>query len=420
MRWPGRELPILAEADVVVCGGGPAGLGAALAAARRGAAVVLVERYGFLGGNFTTAAVGTVCGAYMADGAGGYEPLTAPIATEILGELTRAGAGLGPVPFKETAAFLYVPWQAKRLFDHLIVSEPNIRLLLHTTVADVETDGDRIVGVVIATKRGPQLVRAAIFIDATGDADLAWYAGAPTTISPPGLRQFASMQFVLQHADGPTALAHLGDLSDAIDRFGSALSRDGGALLPTFRDGEFVGAMTRVRNPDGTPIDPTDIDQLTHGEIEGRRLATEAAEFVRTHVEGFADSFLADTAPQLGVREGRRIVGDYVFSGDEVRGGARQPDAIGRCAWPLEFHTEGRSTRYEFLPPGVSYDIAYRSLLPRGITNLLIAGRCISADPDALASARVMAPCLAMGEGAGIAAARAIHERIPIAAAGPS
>jgi glycine/D-amino acid oxidase-like deaminating enzyme len=400
-----RAVPVIADVDVCVAGGGPAGLGAALAASRLGASVCLLERHGFLGGNFTAASVGTICGLYVQDGSSfGY--VTRGLAEEVAEALKARGAGMGPVPFKGTAVLLYVPWAAKRLFDHLVTEAPRLRLLLHALVSDVVRDGDRLEAVIVATKRGPQAVRARAFVDATGDADLVVFAGGDWAMSPPGQRQHASMQFLLQHADDPVVLSQgLGALAEAIATHGAHLSRDGGALLPTFRPGEFIGAMTRIANPDGTPIDVTDLDQATHGELEGRARAEEAAAFVIANVPGFADAFLADTAPVLGVRESRRVTGEYMLSGDDVDGQARFPDGIAAGAWPREYHVEGRSTEYVNLPDGAWYQVPLRALRPRGLANVWAAGRCVSADADALASLRVMAPSLALGQAAGTAAA---------------
>ncbi len=402
MKVPARDAPVLADVDVCVVGGGPAGLAAALAAARLGASVCLLERHGFLGGNFTATSVGTMCGLYVADEAGfGY--VTRGVAEEVAESLKTRGAALGPLPFKGTAVLLYVPWAAKRLFDHLVTEEERVTLFLHALVSDVVTDARRVEAVIVATKAGPRAVRARAFVDASGDADVVAFAGGDTLLAPPAQRQNASMQFLLQHA-ADHAIANITRLGALIEEHGGELSRDGGALLPTGRPGEFIGAMTRVRGADGNAIDATDLADLTFGELEGRRLAEEAAAFVRAHVPGFEDSFLADTAPNLGIREGRRVAGRYVLTGDDVQGLARFDDAIAAAAWPQEYHVEGRATRYVELPPGGYYQVPLASLRPAALDNVWVAGRCISADHDALASVRVMAPSLALGQAAATAA----------------
>jgi hypothetical protein len=411
---PARRAEVVVDVDVCVAGGGPAGLGAALAAARHGARVCLLERYGFLGGNFTVASVGTICGLYVSD-AGSFSYVTRGIAEEVAEALKASGAANGPVPFKGTAVLLYVPWAAKRLFDHLVDEQENITLFLHALVSDVVLEGDQLAAVVVATKRGPQAVRARAFVDATGDADLVVHAGAPWTMGEPGQRQFASMQFVMQHVDVPAAFAAGPDaLNQAIAAHGAHLSRDGGALLPTFRPGEVIGAMTRVRAQDGGPLDVTDLAEATYGELEGRRLAEEGAAFVQEHVPGFAEAFLADTAPALGVRETRRAVGRYVLTGADVAGLARFDDAVAAGAWPQEYHVTGRSTEYKPLPDGGYYQVPFRSLQPEGPRNLFVAGRCISADHDALASTRVMAPSMALGQAAGTAAALLVRDELAV------
>lgn len=409
IRIPAREAEVVLEADVVVAGGGPAGLGAALAAARSGASVALLERYGFLGGNLTAAAVGTVCGLYVRSG-GDFDFVTGGLAKAFAESLQSKGAAMGPFPFKETAVLLYVPWEAKRLADHL-VEESGIDLLLHALVSDVVLDESGAVeALVVASKQGPKAITGRVFVDATGDADVAVAAGVPWEMGGSGQRQFGSMQFFVQRADTQAALtAGLARLTEEMASNGAHLSRDGGAVIPTFRPGEMIGAMIRLARQ-GEPLDATDLRDLTYGELEGRRRAEEAIAFLREHMPGFEEAFLADTATQQGVRETRHVVGEYTLSGSDVTGLARFDDAIASSAWPQEYHTAGRSTEYTFLPDASAYQIPYRSLVPQGPPNLLVAGRCISADHDALASCRVMAPCMAMGEAAGTAAAMAVRE----------
>lgn len=420
---PPRDAEVIVSADVVVCGGGPAGLGAALSAARAGARVALLERYGFLGGNLTAAAVGTMCGLYVRSAPDDFDVVTGGVAKELADELSARGAGMGPYPFKDTAVHLYRPWAAKRLADHLVTEGPGaerITLVLHALVSDaiVDPESGAVQAVVLATKQGPKAVTGRVFIDATGDADVAVTVGVPWAMGGPGERQYGAMQFLVEHVDDAAAFAAgLGALGQAIEAHGHHLSRDGGAVIPTFQPGEFIGAMIRLSRQ-GEPLDATDVRDLTWGELEGRRRADEAMRFLAEHMPGFDQAFLADTATQQGVRETRHIRGRYTLTGDDVQAQARFEDAIALCAWPQEYHVEGRSTRYVFLPDGATYSIPFRSLVPAtGPQNLLVAGRCISADHHALASCRVMAPCLAVGEAAGHAAAMATAAASPDAVA---
>jgi hypothetical protein len=413
-----REIDVVEEVDVVVCGGGPAGLAAAISAARGGAKTLLVERYGFLGGNFTAASVGTLCGLYFRTESG-FDFAVTGFAKELSERLQKAGSAMGPVPFKETAVLLYVPWAAKRMADELVCETENLELLLHCRAADVvvESDADksRIEGVVLSTKRGLWGIRAKTYVDATGDGDIAFYAGVPTEVGPSGQRQFASMQFIIQNADGSRALPSIQRLSEIIAEHGQDLTRDSGALIPTGRPGEFVGAMTRITR-DGEPLDATDPYDQTYGELEGRKVVESTFEFVKKHVPGFENSFLQDTPAQLGVRESRRIKGKFVLEKKHLIDGTKFDDAIATGAWPLEFHVRGKSTEYEFFPPGHLYHIPFRSLIPNGVENLLVAGRCISATHEALASTRVMAPCMAIGQAAGTAAAIASRSSVEVTA----
>jgi len=403
-----RQAPVLAEADVVVVGGGSAGLAAAISSARSGARTVLVERYGFFGGNATAAWVGTICGLYRKT-SGGFDRVCRGFAGEWADGIASMGLGGGPVPFKETAVFLYVPWAYKFLADRLVTAEEHLTPLLHSSVTEVARSGSSIEAVVVGSKRGPLAITAPVFIDASGDADVVYHAGLGTDIGGPGQRQFPSMQFLMQNVDvGAAYAAGLDKLQELLQTTGRewGLSRTGGAVLPTARPGEIYGAMTRI-GVDGHSPDMTDPFEATAAEIAGRAEAEKAGRFLIENMPGFENAYFADTPTQLGVRETRRARGDYELTGDDVLGAARFDDAIAAGAWPQEFHVEGTETQYVWLDEGAYYQVPYRSLLVQGVDNLLVAGRCISATHQALASTRVIAPSMAQGEAAGLAAAMA-------------
>lgn len=430
-----REAPVLGGFDVVVAGGGSAGLAAAVSAARLGASVAIIERYGFFGGNAVSAYVGTICGLYLR-GSNGFERVSHGFASEWADRLAAAGASMGPVPFKKTAVQLYVPWAFKRLADEMIRDSDQITAFLHSFVSDVYMEDGRIRGVMVATKQGPVAVMGKVFIDCTGDADVAFHAGEQVVESEPGKRQFPSMQFVIQNADFEKArqaavaqLAASGEadfnamatavtsmLSTLMSEQGQqepwSLTRTGGAVFPTFRPGEVIGAMTRVGGPDSSSPDLTDISHLTFAEMSGRDQAERSHAFLREHLPGFEASFLADTPTQIGIRETRRVEGRYVLTHEDVVGAARFDDTIGCGAWPEEMHWFGTGTGYVWLEDGAYYQMPYRMLLSAGCDNLLVAGRCASATSEANASCRVIATSMVQGQAAGTAAAMSVQRAI--------
>ena len=417
MRLGERDAPVVLDVDVVVVGGGSAGLAAAIASSQAGARTALLERYGFFGGNATSAWVGTVCGLYRKTGES-FEVVCAGFAERWAEELKAGGAAVGPVPYKESAVLLYVPWAYKWQADRWVTAESNLTPLLHSTVTEVVRDGANIEAAIVGSKRGPLAVRGKVFIDASGDADIAFHAGLLTDSGGPGQRQFPSMQFVMENVDVQAAYAAgLDKLNELIATEGQKpewdLSRSGGAVLPTFRAGEALGAMTRI-GVDGHAPDMTDPFEATAAEIAGRAEAEKAGRFLKAHMPGFAEAFFADTPTQLGVRETRRGAGDYLLTGEDVLGAARFDDAIACGAWPQEFHVEGKGTEWRWLEAGAYYQIPYGCLVASQVDNLLLAGRCISATHEALASTRVIAPSMAQGEAAGVAAALAAQKGLGV------
>ncbi|MCA1839288.1 MAG: FAD-dependent oxidoreductase [Actinomycetota bacterium] len=420
--------------DVVVVGGGSAGIAAALSASTWGARVALVERYGFLGGNAVSAYVGTICGLYR-DSTG--DPVSGGLARDWAASLMTGGNAFGPVPFKATAVLIYVPWAFKRQADSWI-QRSEVVPYLHSMVVDAEVEGGHLKAIVIATKRGPMTITAEVFIDCSGDADLASFAGCETVMAPAGERQMPSMQFLMGNVDfekaRTTALEAIpagveitpSAMSGAVtsmltkllvEHAGEnewGLTRDSGALFPTFRPGEVLGAMTRISARRGGPPDMTDVKDATEAEFDGRQAAEKAHLFLKTFMPGFEASFLVDTPTQLGVRETRRTIGEHILTHDDVVGEGRFDDAIGCASWPEEFHWEGRHTDYVWLEEGTHYQMPYRMLISKGVDNLLVAGRCASADSKATASSRVIATSMVQGQAAGTAAAIATEKKVPV------
>ncbi len=390
--------------DVIVTGGGPAGIAAARAAAESGARVLLVERCGFLGGSPTASLVGTIGGLYSRNG-DAIDYTVGGLARECAETLKERGQAYGPIPWELTALLPHIPWGYKQLCDEWVAAAETLDLLLHTCLIEASVESGRITVLRLQTRAGEKPISAPVYIDASGDGDLAYLSGAVMEGSPV---QFPSMNFYMQNVNiGEALTAGLATLQtlikEAIDTGEYDLPRGGGAVIPTMRPGEVIVAMGRIAL-DGRPVDCTDPEQLTYAELEGRRQAVLLADFLRSKMPGFSEAYLADTPCRVGIRATRRLVGRYVLTGEDVLGAAEFPDGICRSAWPVELHAEGKGTTLEFPPPGKTYTVPLGAMLPVEVENLLVAGRCLSATLEGQASARVSGTCMAMGEAAGIAA----------------
>jgi hypothetical protein len=399
---PEERVPVAADRDLVVVGGGSAGMAAAVTAARLGLRTTLIEEMGFLGGMSTGGCVGTFCGFYLREPSGDLVRLVGGFAAEVMDRLAAGGHCYGPVPFKTTGAVPYVPWGVKRLYDVMVDAEPLLDLVLHARFVRAVASDRAVEATVVATRGGLVAYRAPFFVDASGDAVLARAAGVP--VERGETIQYPSMMFYMQHVDLERALPALFDLNDLLERHFTSdqLPRRSGNLIPTGRPGEVLVAMSRVAI-EGRPVDGADPFELTRGELVGREQAERCAAFLRQRVPGFDEAFLSDTAPRLGLRETRRIRGRYRLTEDDVLGGRRFDDGVCRSAWPIELHVADGRTEWRLLDDGIWYTVPYRCLLPDGIDNLAVVGRCISASREAFASVRVIGPC--MGEGQAAAAA---------------
>lgn len=391
--------------DVAVVGGGAAGLAAALAAARAGARTALVERYGFLGGMATAGMVSTVCGLYHTTADGGPEPLNEGFCETFARRLSAMPGCEKPVRRGRAFVLPYTPFAFACLADQLTGAASGLDVHLHATLAAATTSGRRLESARVSTWEGEVELTARAFVDATGDAVLAHRAGAATETPPASERQLPSLVFVLQQVD-PAAVAPGARV--AVLRALAAAERDGRlprgashlALAPSPQPGEVVCKLAL----DGVVAGAGGL--MTAAEREGRRRALAVAQFLAT-LPGFARSFVSHAAPQIGVRESRRVVGRYRLTREDVLSGRRFEDGVARAAWPIELWEEGRTgPSYEYLEDGACYEIPLRALHARDLDNLYVAGRCMSATHEALGSARVIGTCLATGEAAGLAAAR--------------
>lgn len=400
---PAEDVETHEELDLLVVGGGSAGVAAAITGARLGLRTGLVEDMPFLGGMSTGGAVGTYCGFYQRAASGALVPTVGGLPLELAEALLQRGHAIGPIGYHDTAVLPYVQVGVKRLLEERVRSETDLRVRLHSRLTHVVAEGGAVEGVVVQTRAGRIGLRARVYVDATGDAVLSRLAGAET-LSTESL-QYPSMMFTMQNVDVGKAVAGLVDLPRILEtHFASeGLPRKSGNLIPTGRPGEMIVALSRV-SIQGRPVDAAIEDELSYAELEGRAQAVRLSEFVKRELSGFENAFLADTAVRLGVRETRKIVGETVLREDDVLGARDFDDGIGRCNWPIERHVEGGITEWTFLGAGASYAIPFRCLVPRGFRNLLVAGRCLSADAGAFASVRVIGPCMLEGQAVAVAA----------------
>ncbi len=410
---PARTTEIYGHFDVVVLGGGPAGIAAAAAAGRAGASTLLIERYGFLGGMGTAAGVTNFCGLH-ANRFGVIGRVVHGIADDLLGRIDALGGLKAPhTVFGKIDAQAYDTAAYKIAADALLLAS-GVRILFHALGAGVVMDGARTVAaLLIETKSGRRAVQARVFIDASGDGDLACWAGAPYEIGDDtGAMMFPSTMFrvndVARDAAGRRAWTGFPALMEAAEqRTGRRFPRKTPIIRPQHHEIEWRVNLTQVANPDGSPVNGVDADALSHGEIEGRRQVAEAFNLLKEAVPDFARAYIVDIPPQLGIRETRRVLGDYVLTEADVLGCASFDDTIGVNGWPVEDHVAGDVVfRWPDIPGSRGFNhLPYRMLLPLGLDNLFVVGRCASMTHGGQSAARVSGACFVMGEAAGTAAA---------------
>ena len=411
---PARQIPLYGEYEICVLGGGPAGIAAAVAAARAGCRTLLIERYGFLGGMGTAAGVTNFCGLH-ANVYGAMHRVVQGIASELLGRIDRLGGLNAPhLILGKILAQAYDTAAYKIAADELLAAN-KVDILFHALGAGVVMDNaHRINALLVETKGGRRAVQSKIFIDCSGDGELAAWSGARYEVGDnAGSMLYPSMMFRLNGVDpekAGEAWRTIPAMMEAAEAAGTHhFPRKAAIVRPQRSQIEWRVNFTQLARPDGTAINGLEPDDLTRGEIEGRRQAINAFNFLRT-VPGFENSYIVDLPPQLGIRETRRVVGGYMLSGEDVLGCASFDDSIGVNGWPMEQHVAGDVIfKFPSIPESRGFnELPYRMLTPEGIDNLLVAGRCASMTHDGQSAARVSGACFAMGEAAGTAAALAL------------
>lgn len=419
------------ETDVLVVGGGAAGVAAAVTAARRGLRVVLVERYGFCGGGAVAGMSGTVCGLYLATdrASAGPEQIVFGFAQEFCSLLERQQGLADPVRYGKTWTRVHEPLAWRETADALVIGA-GVTVIYHAVAIAVLMEGGvRVEGAQVWTKQGLLTVRAKTTIDASGDADVVAMGGFQSFVGDNGKVQNPTMIFRLQGVDiHAFAAAHGSDtiMSQRVSDLIRAQSATGNYVLPrskiwmftTTRPGELLCNCTRITGDDGRELNALAYRDFTEAEINGRKQVREYARFFRDHLEGCGNAFVNDTGVQVGVRQTRQVEGVSKLMNTDILSGRKSCDAIARSAWPIELHA-GARPKVEWLLDDY-YEVPYSSFVPLAAEGLLVAGRCLSAEHEAVASARVTAQCFSYGHAIGHAAATAVEDGIQPRAVDPA
>lgn len=431
---PPRSAQLAATTDVLVVGGGPAGLGAALGAAHAGARVILAERYGFLGGNATAALVMPLMSFHTETPArrkgnaatllpqdhGPGEPVIGGIVTTLLERLVRAGGAISPSV--ETGYVVPFDPEVFKLVALDLLDEAGVRFIFHAFASGLEKD-HALSGIIFESKSGPIVIRANVIIDCTGDGDIAARAGAayevgrdddqlvqPITLMfrVSGFEREAFTRYIEQHPEQWRGVHGLWELVQRATAAGELeLPREDILFFATPHEKEVSVNSTRI-----TRVLGIDVWDLSYAEWQSRRQMRQIAAFLSRYVPGFERAYVVQSGVNVGVRESRRIIGDYRLTADDVLSAQKFPDVIARSTYPIDIHSPtGRGTSLKRVPPREAYDIPLRCLLPADVEGILVAGRCLSGTHEAHSSYRVMPVSMATGQAAGVCAALAVRQR---------
>lgn len=410
-----KDAPVVGSYDVVVCGGGPAGFMAAIAAARQGAKTAIIEKYGFLGGMATAGFV-----APISEFAFGGEHVIGGLPWEFVERLEAMGGAKVEMP-KGNVDF--DPELYKLLAQRMIL-EAGVNMFMHSSLIGCGSKNGSIRRVIIENKNGFEALEAAIFIDCTGDADLSFMAGVPMQENPEGELQPSSFCFILSGVDTDSALMERYMYHDG--KKGSSQCnpvrekllalKEAGEDIPDFGGPWFNNVMHKgsvAVNITRAAADSTDNRNYTAAECSLREDIFKFAKLLRENFPEFKDSYVSATAPQAGIRESRRILGVHTVTAEEYVSAMHYEDSISRGAHQIDIHASKGSSQVLIKLEQSPY-VPYGSLIAENFPNLLVAGRCISTDRKANASLRVMASCMGLGQAAGAAAAQCAAKGIPV------
>ncbi|WP_166866861.1 FAD-dependent oxidoreductase [Salinibacterium sp. ZJ70] len=416
-------LPVLADVDVLVVGLGAAGVAAATVAAEEGRSVLAVERYGFAGGAAVAGMSGTICGLYLAseEPADGPTQVVAGFTERFRAALESRGGLTEPQLYGKTWTVAHDPLMWRETADALLTSS-GARVLFHTVVVAAIMEGDAVRGAVLESNAGRVAVHARRTIDASGDAAVVARAGGDYFFGDGGRIQNPTMFFRLGGVDTDAFWSAYGDdticppwVTEAIRAAradGADLPREKVWIFRTTRPGELLVNATRLAGADGRVLNVIDPEDFTFAEISGRHQVRAYETFLRRSLPGCADAFVVDTGVEVGIRQTRSIVAEVPLTNDDVVSCRKREDAIVRSPWPIELH-DGERPKLHWLIDDW-YEVPYGSLIPTRLDDVIVAGRCLGAEHEALASARVTAQCFEYGHAAARAALLSLETETPL------
>lgn len=414
-------LPVYANVDVLVIGAGASGVAAATVASEGGASVLVVEKYGFAGGAAVAGMSGTICGLFMAsdDPKAPPQQLVRGFSERFAGELRARGGLTAPQRYGKTFTVAHDPLKWRESADHLL-TQAGVRVLYHTRLVDVLVENGEYRGAILASNAGMAVVRAQRVIDASGDGAVVARGGGATRFGKDGRIQTPTMFFRIGNVDEARFWEAWGADTICPAWVSEALvaAADDGKTLPrkkiwafeTGRPGELLVNATRITGENDRLLNVIDPDDFTYAEIAGREQVRNYAAFFREYVSGCSESHVVDTGVEAGIRQTRTVQGIRTLTDENVVGAHKAEDSICRSAWPIELH-EGERPKLHWIIDDY-YDVPYGTLVPASGEGIIVAGRCLSAEHQALASARVTAQCFEYGKAAAIATLASLNDGI--------